>query len=368
MDTRDLRDSKDLFILHAKATPDLDFVRSYLLPALGLPPDRVVLSSSLPPGRPVLHAVECALLTSRVTVLVVSPAFLRETWSTCAEALASFHAMRGGLLVPLLISDCELPMRLELWVQLDFRFATRRADELARLRSLIKPLRGGTEQDADWDVARDAGPDEAVITLPAPLQPHPPSRHFTRFRISRARVAVAAMVAVLSCLTLLRTRYELSGDPLDAALTDPHATPHPGEPAATPTISAAPVETPKASPALHGELRPPPVAAKQRGSPNLASLMARGDTRRIREWLRQGKPYDLLMNDARVALLRRDYDRALRWGKLAADTLGDADAAWICAQAYLAQGRLDQAERYARLSAPDDCAKLAHPGRSPRLP
>lgn len=367
METRDLGDSKDLFILHANATPDLDFVRSYLLPALGLPPDRVVLSSSLPPGRPVLHAVERALLTSRVTVLVVSPAFLRETWSTCAEALASFHAMRGGLLVPLLISDCLLPMRLELWVQLDFRSAARRADELARLCSLLQPLRG-REEDEDRDVARDAGPDEAVITLPAPRPPHRPARQFTRFRISRARIAVATMVAVLSCLTLLRSHYELSSEPLDVALTDAGSTPHPREQTAHLTISAAAVETPKAAPVLYGELRPPPIAAKQRGSPSLAALMARGDTRRIREWLRRGKPYDLLMNDARLALLRRDYDRALRWGKLAADTLGDADAAWICAQAYLAQGRLDQAERYARLSAPDDCAKLAPRGRSPRPP
>lgn len=128
---------KDVFILHAEDQADATFVRSYLVPELGLSSDRVLLSSALPPGMTVVQALEQGVVTSRVTVAVVSPAFLHESWSIFGETLAGYHAIYGGLLVPLLLSDCALPLRLEFRVRLDCRESGRRAAEIARLRSLL---------------------------------------------------------------------------------------------------------------------------------------------------------------------------------------------------------------------------------------
>ena len=46
----------DLFVLHAES--DVTFVRGALLPALGLPRDRVVLSSELPLGLSISTAIQ----------------------------------------------------------------------------------------------------------------------------------------------------------------------------------------------------------------------------------------------------------------------------------------------------------------------
>ena len=130
---------RELFILHAEAEADSTFVHTYLVPRLGLAPRQLLMSSSLLPGQSVITAVEQALHTSRVIVLIVSPAFLRESWSVFGELLASHHAVYGGQLVPLLIADCELPLRLGIWVRLDFRAPDRYPAELARLRELLHP-------------------------------------------------------------------------------------------------------------------------------------------------------------------------------------------------------------------------------------
>ena len=51
-------DSKafDLFVVYAAA--DGDFARGYLLPALGLPPSRVLLIDDLTPGAPLIAEIE----------------------------------------------------------------------------------------------------------------------------------------------------------------------------------------------------------------------------------------------------------------------------------------------------------------------
>lgn len=125
----------DLFILHAEA--DTAFVRAQLVPELGLAPDRVLLSSELPLGTSVIEAIERGVAVSRVTAAVVSPAFLHESWARFGEALASHHATHGGLLVPIVLADCTLPLRLDFRVKIDCRDAGRRASELGRLRALL---------------------------------------------------------------------------------------------------------------------------------------------------------------------------------------------------------------------------------------
>src|SRR5687768_6628508 len=62
----------DLFVVHADA--DEEFVREHLLPAVGLAPERVMLSSALALGAFTLNELERGVQSSQCTVVVLSPA------------------------------------------------------------------------------------------------------------------------------------------------------------------------------------------------------------------------------------------------------------------------------------------------------
>jgi hypothetical protein len=66
----------DLFISCAKA--DLIWVEGYLLPALGLPKERVITQEAFRPGAPEVSEFDRAVSTSRFTVLVLSPSYLTD--------------------------------------------------------------------------------------------------------------------------------------------------------------------------------------------------------------------------------------------------------------------------------------------------
>jgi hypothetical protein len=142
----------DLFILHASAEADTRFVHTHLLPILGVSAVRVLLSSRLPPGQRVVDAVERALLSSKLTILLVTPDFLRESWASYSEALASYSAAHGaGALIPVLLSSCELPIRLKMWVAVDVRDPDRRDRELLRLRDTLRARGLGAPPRAEPD-------------------------------------------------------------------------------------------------------------------------------------------------------------------------------------------------------------------------
>jgi WD40 repeat protein len=130
-----MSDAYDVFVVHAETLADRAFVKGMLVPSLdGL---RVLLSSQLPPGTSVVQAFEEGVVASRVTVAIISPAFLQETWAVFGEELANYHATKGGRLVPLLLADCTLPLRLEFRVRLDCRDHAGAHEEIRRLRALL---------------------------------------------------------------------------------------------------------------------------------------------------------------------------------------------------------------------------------------
>ncbi|HWU85953.1 MAG TPA: SUMF1/EgtB/PvdO family nonheme iron enzyme [Kofleriaceae bacterium] len=132
----------DLFIVHAEA--DAAFVRGYLLPALELPRDRVLLVDELPLGGLVVSEIDRGVSRSRYTVAVLSPAYLEDRWADFGTELASHVSRRDPRLVPLQLLDCELPVRIDARVALDFRDKDRWAWETARLRDLLRrPAAGG---------------------------------------------------------------------------------------------------------------------------------------------------------------------------------------------------------------------------------
>jgi len=124
----------DLFVLHAPA--DAPFVHGYLLPELGLPEGSVRTPADFTPGASRAAELERAVTGARVVLLVLTPAFLDDTWSELGEQLASHAAVgaREGRLVPLVLQPCRLPLRVEFLVQLDCTSQDRWDDAVGRLR------------------------------------------------------------------------------------------------------------------------------------------------------------------------------------------------------------------------------------------
>lgn len=181
--------ARHLLILHG--ADDEAFVRGYLAPALGLPPDAgddcqagMALSSRELAARPVR---ELARLVgeSRYIVPVLSPAALADPWVQLTDELASHGAASDGDLqrgvIPLLLADCELPLHLRASVALDLRKRRDWDDETARLLHQLarpalpppevpcpypgmRPFQGG---DAAFFHGRDAEIAEVVSRLAA---------------------------------------------------------------------------------------------------------------------------------------------------------------------------------------------------------
>ena len=110
-----------------------------MLPALGLPADRVLTKDQFRPGAPVVEEFERAVRDSRFTAVVFTPAYLADEWSVFGEQLASHAAVADGRnrLVPVLLEPCHLPLHVEFRVRLDYTDAARWDTQSARLRELL---------------------------------------------------------------------------------------------------------------------------------------------------------------------------------------------------------------------------------------
>ena len=113
----------DLFVVHADA--DAPFVRGHLLPAVGLAPGRVLLSSEPALGELKVTEIERGVRSSRLTVVVLTPAYMADCWAVFGEQLISHASVAKGRLIPLLLADCDVPLRLDALVTLDFRDSDR---------------------------------------------------------------------------------------------------------------------------------------------------------------------------------------------------------------------------------------------------
>jgi TIR domain/WD domain, G-beta repeat len=127
-----------VYILHSHDPNDRIFVKSLLCPALNLSPELVHCSNDIEPGTPILVEIERSIQASQVVLVVLSPAFLTQRWSELGETLASYHAVHGGRLIPILYADCNVPLRLRFREWLDCRDPERRHEALARLRELFE--------------------------------------------------------------------------------------------------------------------------------------------------------------------------------------------------------------------------------------
>ena len=114
-------------------------MEGYLLPALGLPAEKVITKDTFAPGMPIVEEFERAVGHSRYTVLVLTPAYLADEWSLFADQLASVAATSGARdrLVPLVLQPCQPPLHIDARVALDLTEGSRWEQEIARLRALL---------------------------------------------------------------------------------------------------------------------------------------------------------------------------------------------------------------------------------------
>jgi WD40 repeat protein len=128
----------DLFVDYADE--DESWVRGWLLPELNLPQERSVTKRQFDLGATLPAEFERAVTRSRYTALVLSRAYLRDEWTRFGELLASFVAVESGAekVIPILLEDCELPLRVQFRVRLDCREKSTRTAEIKRLRELLQ--------------------------------------------------------------------------------------------------------------------------------------------------------------------------------------------------------------------------------------
>jgi hypothetical protein len=122
----------DVFVSYRHLQPDLDWVRTVLVPALDEQGFAVCVDyRAFEPGSNVIEAMSDAVQASRYTTAVLSPRFL-ESGFTMLERVLADHV--GSRLIGLVLEPCPLPpLQLEFDVTaLDELFHVLRAPEGSR--------------------------------------------------------------------------------------------------------------------------------------------------------------------------------------------------------------------------------------------
>ncbi len=159
----------DVFISYSHR--DIEWVRDWLLPRLEAAGLRVCIDfRDFKIGVPSLDNMADAAMHSRKTLFVMTP-----NWTV--SEFSQFEALvtqtidpigKGGRLLPLMLKDCDLSMRLRILTYADFRDADSWETEFARLVKTIKP---------------ELLPEQARVESNAPTQnlvhPYPIQANFT---------------------------------------------------------------------------------------------------------------------------------------------------------------------------------------------
>jgi WD40 repeat protein len=130
----------DLFVVHADTDADRAWVDGYLIHALGVEPDRLILPRTFALGATIPAEFDRAISSSRYTLLVLSPAFLADRWAEFGQDLVTFTSVEEGRsrMVVLTLHPCQLPLRLRFRVRLDCTDPTQWEPEVGRLRDLLE--------------------------------------------------------------------------------------------------------------------------------------------------------------------------------------------------------------------------------------
>ncbi len=111
----------DVFISYS--SKDKQWVRGDLLPALEKHGLRVIIDfRDFRPGAPSVKEIERAVLTSRKTLLILTPDYLASHWTEFENLLLQTlePANQNLRLIPLLKEKCDLPLRLRMLTYVNF--------------------------------------------------------------------------------------------------------------------------------------------------------------------------------------------------------------------------------------------------------
>jgi WD40 repeat protein len=156
----------DVFVVHAIA--DDWFVQGYLLPKAGLAAERVLVLAGLCLGELITSEIERGVRSSRVTIVVLSSAYMDDHWAEFAEQIAAYESVAKdshGVLLPLLLEPCGLPTHIRALVKLDFRDPARSVwqAEVDRLRTYLdRPVSSEPELSCPYPGMRPFTRDDAA--------------------------------------------------------------------------------------------------------------------------------------------------------------------------------------------------------------
>ena len=151
----------DVFISYSHV--DSAWVRGELVPALDANQLRVIIDTEFDIGKPIDQNIAEAITKSRFTLVVLTRDWIESSWSSFELGLAGTQdpAARKGKILPILLSECDIPPRLSLLTYGDFTTPENRPREMTRL---LKAL--GCREGATGPGAVNAGPARrALIAL-----------------------------------------------------------------------------------------------------------------------------------------------------------------------------------------------------------
>ena len=154
----------DVFVSYSHR--NRQWVRTWLVPKLrdeGL--TVCVDHDCFDPGAPALTEMERAVVESRKTVLVLSAPYIESEWCEFENVLAQTldPAARRRRVIPIIWQKCEIPLRINTLIYVDFRS---RSDRETQLQRLVTALHDQPAAGPARSVPGDSG------LLPYPPQPH----------------------------------------------------------------------------------------------------------------------------------------------------------------------------------------------------
>ncbi|HNB55002.1 MAG TPA: toll/interleukin-1 receptor domain-containing protein, partial [Anaerolineales bacterium] len=127
---------------------DARWAREWLLPRLEDAGLRVFVDyRDARPGASKITEMERAMLESAKTLLILTPAYLKGDWNDFQSIMIQYldPAGRQQRLLPLILKEVTLPLRLNMLVPLDFTDPAEREGQMVRLLGAfgVERLRGG---------------------------------------------------------------------------------------------------------------------------------------------------------------------------------------------------------------------------------
>ncbi len=213
----------DVFISYSH--DDKEWVRGWLLPRLE---DRFrvcIDCRDFRVGVPSIENMEWAVESSRHTLPVYTPSWLESVWTGFEGILTLTVDVQRGL-VPVMLEDCELPLRLKAFTWADFR---QEEDREAQFERVVTAIEEEQPKGSSLQGAMLPLPPQSHFVHPYPLQQHFTGRVAEREMLTQwltgGRDDVFALIAIggmgKSALTWVWTLRDVLGLPVPGLANDP---------------------------------------------------------------------------------------------------------------------------------------------------